>query len=105
MNNKQSVQAIISIAALGCIIVGWFNLFSPEINHFIYQKLFYILIGISFILMAPALIKPKFKIPLYVAAGLCIAGVLIPETYSFSGIKSIGLFCGVIISLFSRRKI
>jgi hypothetical protein len=48
MNQQQSIQGI-SIAAVVCLAVGWFNLFSPEINHLLSRKVFYILIGASFL--------------------------------------------------------
>ncbi len=105
MNSKNaSLQGIISIAALACLLVGWFNLLSPEINEFLYQKLFYILIGISFIFQAPLLSNKNFLYPMYVAAGLCIIGALLPRESQFAAIKTIGLFAGVILSIFNRPR-
>lgn len=53
-NQQQSIQGILSIAALICLAVGWFNLFSPEINHLLSRKVFYVLIGASFFIQAPS---------------------------------------------------
>ncbi len=103
MQNTK-IQGIISIAALACLVIGWFNLLSPELNEFLYQKLFYILIGVSFIFQAPTLSNKKFLYPMYIAAGLCIIGAFLPAESKFSGIKTIGLFAGVILSIFNRPK-
>lgn len=105
MKNSQSVQGILSIAALFCLIVGFFNLFSPEINSFLYQRLFYLLIGLSFFLQAPTLTNKNFLYPMYTAGVLCMAGAFLPLGSSYAGIKTIGLFAGVILSIFSRPKL
>lgn len=105
MKNAKTIQGILSIAALFCIAVGWFNLFSPEINSFLSGKLFYILIGISFFLMAPTLTNKSYLYPMYLAGVLCIVGALLPAESRFSAIKTIGLFAGVIFSLFNRPRI
>lgn len=104
MKNPQALQAIVSVAALICLLAGWFNFFTPEINEFLYQKLFYILIGLSFILMAPVLTNRNFVYPMYIAGALCIIGAFIPMENRFSAVKTIGLFAGVIISLFNRPR-
>ena len=49
MKNMQTIQGIISLAAIICLLAGMFNVFTPEINGFLSRKLFYILIGVSFI--------------------------------------------------------
>ena len=105
MKNAYALQGILSIAALICLTVGWFDLFSPEINDFLYRKLFYILIGISFFLLAPFLTNKKFIFPMYIAALLCVIGAFIPQENRYSAIKTIGLFAGIIISLFNRPRI
>lgn len=103
MQNTK-IQGIISIAALACLLVGWFNLLSPELNEFLYQKLFYILIGVSFIFQAPTLTNKNFLYPMYVAAGLCIIGAFLPAGSQYAAIKTIGLFAGVILSIFNRPR-
>lgn len=98
----QTAQGIVSVLAIFCLVAGWFNLFSAEMNDILSRKLFYILIGLSFILQAPLLTNPKFVYPMYGAAALCIIGAFLPLYSSFSFIKTVGLLGGVIIS-FSNR--
>lgn len=100
----MAAQAAVSVAAIACLVIGWFNLFSPEITNFISNKLFYVLVGVSFILQAPTLANPKFRIPMYIAAGLSIVGAFLPADTRLSGIKTIGLIAGVIMSLFGRNR-
>ncbi len=102
--NTQTIQGILSIAALFCLIVGFFNLFSPEINALLYHQLFYLLIGLSFFFQAPTLANKKFLYPMYIAAALCVIGAFIPTESRFAAIKTIGLFAGVILSLFNRPR-
>lgn len=104
MKNTMAIQAGVSFAAIACLVIGWIQPFSPEINSIIYNKLFYILVGASFILQAPTLGNPKFKIPMYIAAGLCIVGVFLPLDSRFAAIRTIGLITGVIMSLFGRNR-
>ena len=102
--NNQTIQGVLSIAALVCLAVGFFNLFSPEINDLLYNKLFYILIGVSFFFQAPTLTNRNLLYPMYAAAALCVIGAFLPADSQFAMIKTIGLFAGVIISIFSRPK-
>ena len=102
--NTQTIQGILSIAALLCLIVGFFNLFSPEINDFLYHRVFYVLIGASFFFQAPTLTNKNFLYPMYAAAALCIIGAFLPLDSSFTSIKTIGLFAGVILSIFNRPR-
>ena len=102
--NTTTIQGILSIGALVCILIGFFNLLSPEINEFLYQRLFYILIGASFFVQAPTLTNKNFIYPMYAAAGLCIIGAFLPTDSQYSYIKTIGLFAGVILSIFNRPR-
>lgn len=104
MRNNQTIQGVLSIAALVCLAIGWFNLLSPEINSFMYHKLFYVLIGASFFFQAPTLLNKNFLYPMYAAAALCAIGAFLPLDSQFSMIKTVGLFAGVIISLFNRPR-
>ncbi|MBW7675103.1 hypothetical protein [Chryseobacterium chendengshani] len=101
-NNLQMAQGIISVLAILCLVAGWFQLFSPEVNDIVSRKLFYLLIGLSFILQAPLLSNTKFIYPMYGAAALCIIGAFLPIDSNFSFIKTIGLLGGVIISFTNR---
>ena len=101
-NNLQVAQGVVSVLAIVCLMAGWFNIFSPEINDLISRQLFYILIGLSFILQAPLLPNSKFAYPMYGTALLCIIGAFLPIDSSFGIIKTIGLLGGVIISFASR---
>lgn len=105
MKNNATLQGIVSIAALACLLIGWFNMFSPEMNDFLYQKMFYALIGVSFLLQAPSLANPKYIYPMYAAAALCIIGAVLPDSLGLSFLKTIGLFGGVIISLIGRPRV
>ncbi|MEC5394733.1 hypothetical protein [Bergeyella sp. RCAD1439] len=105
MMDSRTIQGILSIGALFCIVVGWLNLFSPEVNYFIYRQVFYVLIGASFFMMVPSLVNRKMVYPMYLAALFCVVGAFLPEESRFSGIKSIGLFAGVLISIFNRPRI
>ncbi|MBW8358544.1 MAG: hypothetical protein K0M63_01935 [Weeksellaceae bacterium] len=104
MKNTQMIQGILSIAAIFCLVVGWFNLFSPEINNLLSQKVFYILIGFSFFFQAPFLSNPKMRYPMYLAAAFCIVGALLPESLNMSYIKTAGLLGGVVLSIFNRPR-
>lgn len=95
-------QGIISVLAIFCLIAGWFQLFSAEVNDILSRKLFYLLIGLSFILQAPLLSNQKFTYPMYAAAALCIGGAFLPVDSNLSFIKTIGLLGGVIISFTNR---
>lgn len=104
MKNNQTIQGLLSIGALLCLLTGWFKFFSPEINDFLYQRMFYALIGLSFFFQAPMLANSKFLYPMYIAAALCIIGAFLPDDSGFVAIKTIGLFAGVLISLFNRPR-
>ena len=54
--------------------------------------------------MAPLITNKNFIYPMYIAAALCIIGAFIPVENRFSAVKTIGLFAGVLISLFNRPK-
>ena len=103
--NTQTIQGILSIAALLCLVVGFFKLFTPEIYNFLYNKLFYILIGASFFFQAPTLANKNLLFPMYAAATLCVIGAFIPQENKFAIIKTIGLFAGVILSIFNRPRV
>lgn len=103
-NQQQSIQGILSIAALICLAVGWFNLFSPEINHLLSRKVFYVLIGASFFIQAPLLTNKNFVYAMYVAAAICVLGAFIPEGSKLSALKTVGLLAGIILSLSNRRR-
>lgn len=103
-NNLQAAQGILSILAIICIAVGWFNLFSEDINSFLSRRLFYILIGLSFILQTPTLINNKFTYPMYAAAALCIVGAFLPLDSPFASIKTLGLLGGIVISFTNRSQ-
>lgn len=100
--NLQTAQGAISILAVVCLAIGWFNLFSPEVNAILSKRVFYIVVGVSFILQAPLLANRNFVYPMYIAAALCIVGAFLPYDSRISGMKTLGLLAGVIIS-FSNR--
>lgn len=104
MRNQQSIQGIISIIALLCLAAGWFNLFSPEINTLLSRKIFYVLIGVSFFIQAPLLTNKNFMYAMYAAAAVCVIGAFLPADSKLSGIKTIGLLAGIILSLSNRPK-
>ena len=105
MKNSQSLQGMLSVGALLCLVVGWFQILPPHISDIVYKQLFYILIGASFVLQAQMLPNKKVMYAMYVAAVLCIIGAFLPIESQAASIKTIGLFAGVIISLFNRRSV
>lgn len=104
MNSKFSAQALLSFGALACLLIGWMQPFSAEINYFIYNQLFYLLIGASFFFQAPTLSDPKYIKPMYLAAALCVIGAFVPENWGVGFLKTVGLLGGVIISLVARPR-
>lgn len=102
--NAQTIQGVLSIAALICLLVGFFNLFSPEINGILYHHVFYVLIGASFFFQAPTFTNKNMIYPMYAAAVLCVVGAFLPQDSQFAFIKTIGLFAGVLLSIFNRPR-
>ncbi|WP_313717287.1 hypothetical protein [Kaistella carnis] len=82
-----------------------FLIFSRRRLITLYDKLFYILIGASFFLQAPTLTNKNFIYPMYAAAALCIVGAFMKPDSQLAVIKTIGLFGGVLMSIFSRPKL
>jgi len=105
MKNSNTIQGVLSILALICLAVGWFNILPPPITELLYQRFFYILIGLSFIFQAQSFLNQKFVYLMYIAAGLCIVGAFLPFDSQFARIKTIGLFTGVIVSIFNRQRV
>ncbi|WP_315054550.1 hypothetical protein [Chryseobacterium indoltheticum] len=103
-SNLQATQGILSILAIICLAAGWFKIFPDNINYLLSARLFYILIGISFIVQGRMLMNTKFMYPMYAAAGLCIIGAFLPMDSSLNIIKTIGLLGGVVISFVSRSQ-
>ena len=104
IQNSQRIQGVLSILALICLAVGWFNIFPPQITELLYQRFFYVLIGLSFIFQAQAFPNKKFVYLMYIASGLCIIGAFLPFDSQLARIKTIGLFTGVILSVFNRPR-
>ena len=102
---QNKLHLIVTIGAILCLASGWFDIFPNHITEFLYSKLFYIFIAISFFLQAPYLVRPVFKYPLILAATLCVIGAFLPKDSQFSYIKTVGLFGGVIISVFNRQRV
>ena len=102
MKNIAQIQGIISIAALVCLAVGWFNLLSPELNHILSDIVFYVLVGLSFFFAAQTYPNQTHKYIGYAAAALCIIGAFLPE--HLKPVKTIGLFAGVILTFFARPR-
>lgn len=102
MNNYTSIQGMLSIAALICLAVGWFNLLSPELNDLFYNKIFYVLIGASFAVAAQTYPNLTHRYIAYAAAALCIIGAFLPENLTM--LKTVGLLTGVVLSFFARPR-
>lgn len=103
MKNYTTIQGLLSLGALICLIIGWFNLLSPELNYLIYSKIFYVLIGLSFVVSAPTYPNPMHKYVSYAAGALCIIGAFLPSNFAF--LKTVGLLAGVILTFVARPKI
>lgn len=104
MRNQQTIQGIISVIAVICLAAGWFNIFSPEVSNILSKRVFYIIIGISFVLQAPFLSNRNFIYPMYAAAGLCIIGAFLPLDSRLAGMKTLGLLGGIILSFSNRQR-
>ncbi|WP_434980183.1 hypothetical protein [Daejeonia sp. YH14] len=104
MENFKILNGIISVGILFCLIVGWFHLFSSEINQLIYSRIFYILIGTAFGIQTRLLTNHKMIYPLYGAGALCMIGAFLPLSSEFSVIKTIGILAGLIITFTNRPK-
>ena len=105
MKQFQKIQGILSVAALFCLVVGWFNLFSPEVTTLLNGRVFYFLIGVSFVFQAQLIPKKSMQYAMYAAAGLCITGAFLPFDSELAVMKTIGLIGGVIISMFNRQRV
>ena len=105
MRNFQTLIAATSIGAILCLVIGWFGLFSPDVNSLISNRLFYAIVGVSFIIQAQVLVDRRFYYPLIIAGALCIIGAFLPLDSDISVIKTVGLLGGVVISLFSRNRV
>ena len=101
-SNYSTIQGVLSIGALICLIIGWFGLLSPELNDLIYHKIFYVLIGLSFFFSAQTYPNPTHKYIAYAAAALCIIGAFLPENLAF--LKTIGLLAGVALTFIARPR-
>lgn len=101
-DNFKMAQGIVSILALLCLVIGWFNLLSPELSDFFSRRLFYLLIGLSFILQAPFLGKKNYTYIMFAAAAFCIVGSVLPIHSKFAVLKTIGLLAGVALSFVNR---
>ncbi|KPH12052.1 MULTISPECIES: hypothetical protein [Chryseobacterium] len=104
MRNQQTIQGIISVIAVICLAAGWFNIFSPDVSNLLSKRVFYIIIGISFVLQAPFLSNKNFIYPMYAAAGLCIIGAFLPLDSRLAGMKTLGLLGGIILSFSNRQR-
>lgn len=104
MQKLKTYNSIVSILALLCLAVGWIKPFNFEMNVMIYNRLLYIFFGIGFLLQTKISLNPKMIYPMYAAACLCIFGAFLPLEGQWKAIKSIGLFAGIIITFFNRRK-
>ncbi|MET3538021.1 hypothetical protein [Chryseobacterium limigenitum] len=104
MRNQQTIQGIISVIAVICLAAGWVNIFSPEVSNILSKRVFYVIIGISFVLQAPFLSNKNFIYPMYAAAGLCIIGAFLPLDSRLAGMKTLGLLGGIILSFSNRQR-
>lgn len=102
-NQSTTIQGVISIAALLCLVVGWFRILPPDITDFLYNKLFYILVGASFYFAAQTYPNQNHRYIAYAAALLCIIGPFLPG--SLEMVKTIGLFAGVVLTFFARPRV
>lgn len=104
LDKLKMINGYVSIALIVCIIIGFFKIFSQDVNSFIYRRLFYILVGVSFFIQTYFISDKKLVYPLYICVALCVIGAFMPLDSSYEGIKSIGLLAGLIITVFNRKK-
>lgn len=105
MTNNVQLQGIISITALFCIIVGWFNLFTPQINYILSEVVFYILLAVSFVLQAPSMTTSLYKNLMYAFAVAMVLGAVLPKDMGLNFLKMIGLLGGIMLTLIGRPRI
>ncbi len=102
MKNYSTIQGALSIGALVCLAIGWFELLSPELNDLIRNKIFFVLVGLSFFFSAQVYPSQNHKYISYAAAALCIVGAFLPPNFAF--LKTIGLLAGVILTFAARPR-
>jgi hypothetical protein len=105
MQKIKQYNAILSVLILLCLVVGWTKPFSYDLNVMIYNRLFYLLIGVSFFLQTKMMVyTPKVLYIMYAAIALCSIGALLPLEGYASVVKAIGLMIGIAVSIFNRPK-
>ncbi|MBS1548703.1 MAG: hypothetical protein JSS94_02380 [Bacteroidetes bacterium] len=105
MQRIKQYNAILSVLILLCLVVGWTKPFSFDLNVLIYNRLFFILVGISFFLQTKMVpYTQKILYVMYAAIACCVIGAFLPLESSFTNLKTIGLFAGIIITFFNRPK-
>lgn len=102
MKNSATAQGILSIAALICLLAGWFKIFPADVSDFLYNKLFYVLAGLTFIISAQTYPSQTHRTIAYVAAAFSIIGPFLPGQMEMA--KTVGLLAGVALTFFARPR-
>lgn len=104
MKNLQTVQAVVSVAALLCLATRWVDVFPPNVTEILGGKVFYILVGLSFILQAPIMSNKGYTYAMYAFGAASIVGALMPIDSQLAILKTVGLLGGVMLSLIGRSR-
>ena len=101
MKLNSLILGLLFFATAISLLLCWLPIFSAETNDFLYQKLFYILMGLSLMVEATMFSGKTVKILLILSGIGTIAGVIFSQqNETFLSIKNISLLLGFVITVF-----
>ncbi|WKS95625.1 hypothetical protein [Riemerella columbina] len=104
MNKKivlKNLQLIFSVLTLICLVIGWVKPFSEAVNDLLRNQVFYIFMGITFMLVGLQYKKPLLRYWIVISGVLVVVGKLLP---SVPYLTAVGLLCCIIPSFIFRNK-
>lgn len=104
---KKILSGLVVMTYMFCILVGFLNPFPKEINSFLANVLFYLLVGIHFLILGSMTKVKKSTNLFFLFAFLCFLGVGISYILPNLGIliKSLGVILGGCFYLYNKSKI
>ena len=101
MKLNSLILGLLFFATAISLLLCWLPIFPAETNDFLYQKLFYILMGLSLMVEATMFSGKTVKILLVLSGIGTIAGVIFSQqNETFLSIKNISLLLGFVITVF-----
>lgn len=103
---KKILSGLVVITYMFCILVGFLNPFPQEINYFLANVIFYLLVGIHLLIFG-SMTKDKKTTNLFILfAFFCFFGVGISYVVPSLGmlIKSLGVILGGCFYLYNKGK-